>query len=202
MGLGLSCTLAVASDPNPLGFYIGGSVGRSDLKSSVPTEPAVLEETQHSLDERDTGWKVFVGLRPTRMFAAELAYADLGHQSVVTNLGNDVSMGFSLHSTVLQRVPTLSTLFYLPIPVPVLDVYGRAGVARLESSGTTQVVCTGFCPQIIIPPVQINRTDTDFLYGAGVQLKFSALAVRLEYERINDARGDPDLLSAGVLWIF
>jgi hypothetical protein len=47
-----------------------------------------------------------------------------------------------------------------------------------------------------------DRTHTDFLYGAGAQLKLSALAVRLEYERIDDARGNPDLLSVGVTWTF
>jgi hypothetical protein len=35
-----------------------------------------------------------------------------------------------------------------------------------------------------------------------VQWKLSALALRLEYERINDGRGDPDLLSAGLTWTF
>jgi hypothetical protein len=48
----------------------------------------------------------------------------------------------------------------------------------------------------------IRSSGADLLYGAGVQLKFQALAVRLEYGRTNDSRGDPDLLSAGLTWMF
>lgn len=57
-------------------------------------------------------------------------------------------------------------------------------------------------PAIPIDPEQINRTNTNFLYGVGMQLKDSGLAVRVEYERISNSRGDPDLLSAGLIWTF
>jgi opacity protein-like surface antigen len=202
VALGLGCSLAVGSDFNPLGFYIGIAGGRSDVKTTVDvpsTLPVVVPES--SFDERATAWKVLVGSRPIRMFAVEVAYVDFGHSNNAVYLGNDVDAGFVSQSHVLQRAPTLSGLLYLPIPVPILDIYGRAGVARLETHGTTQIVCSGFCPPTI-SPMQINRTNTDFLYGAGVQLKFAALAVRLEYELINDSRGDPDLLSAGLTWTF
>lgn len=104
----------------------------------------------------------------------------------------------------MQRASTLSGLVFAPIPLPVIDLYARAGVARLQSSGNAYLQCNpGYlCAAIVLPNLGFNRTNTDFLHGAGMQLKFSALAVRLEYERINDSRGDPDILSAGLTWTF
>jgi len=42
----------------------------------------------------------------------------------------------------------------------------------------------------------------DVAYGAGVSVKLAALAVRLEYERVSQRGGDPDLLSLGVTYSF
>jgi opacity protein-like surface antigen len=107
-------------------------------------------------------------------------------------------------SNALQRAASLSGLVYLPIPLPVLEMYGRAGVARLESSGSNRIDCAprGPCPIVAIAPSSFNRTDTGFLYGAGVQAKVARMAVRLEYERINDHYGDPDIVSLGLTWTF
>lgn len=191
IAVGASC--AGASDFNPLGFYVGASVGRSDVRTEIPINPPI------PFDEHATGWKVMAGLRPIPVFAAELAYADFGHPTLSTNLG-----AFTLHADALQRAETLSGLVFVPLPLPLLDVYARAGIARLQSSGNPYLYCSpgNMCPLIPYPDLRFNRTNTDFLYGAGVQVKFSALALRLEYERINDSRGDPDLLSAGVAWTF
>jgi len=192
----LVARLVAASDLNPLGFYVGGGVGRADVRSSITTQPS------YEFDEHDTGWKVLVGLRPIRLFAPEIEYVDFGHPTSTTSTAQLAP--FTLYSDVFQRATTLSGLLYVPIPLPYLEVYARTGLARLQSSGNPYLNCTsGPCPLFApYPSFPFNRTDTDFLYGAGLQVKYSALAVRLEYERINDSRGDPDMLSAGVIWNF
>lgn len=193
--LGSGCAYAAASDSNPLEFYIGGSVGRSDVRVSTWEPPSFEVPGFH---EHATGWKVLLGVRPVRLLAAELSYIDFGHPNGNANAGI-----YIWHSNVLQRAPTLSGLLYLPIPIPILGVYARAGIARLESSGSSYSTCSnGPCPFIIIPPYRINRTNTDFLYGAGLQVRLSALSIRVEYERINASIGNPDLLSAGLTWAF
>ena len=63
---------------------------------------------------------------------------------------------------------------YLPMPVPFLDVYGKAGVARLQTDLTTyQYTGGGYCP----PPYsacsaptayRIDQWNTKFAWGAGV----------------------------------
>jgi hypothetical protein len=184
---------AAASDFNPLGFYIGGTVGRSDVRTTVN------HFSPHDFDQRDTGWKVFVGLRPNHWIAAELTYVDFGHPTQSTNPDGIV---FS-HADALQRAETLSGLVFAPIPLPLLDVYARIGIARLHSSGSETIQCR-ICFAALIPfaPLRLNQTNTDLQYGGGLQVKLSALTARLEYERIKDGRGDPDLLSAGVTWTF
>jgi opacity protein-like surface antigen len=183
---------AGASDFNPLGLYIGGSVGRSDVKTSIVSSPLV------GFDETDTAWKALVGLRPVSLLAAELAYVDFGHPTSSTNLGVATR-----YENSLQKAPTLSGLVFAPIPLPMLDLYARVGIARLQSRGNEHFQCnpSSLC-LAAFPYVAFDRTHTDFLYGAGAQLKLSALAVRLEYERIDDALGNPDLLSLGVTWTF
>lgn len=193
---GAGCAHGAASDSNPLGFYLGGSVGRSDVRTTIePLEPFA------EFDEHATGWKLIAGMRPVSIFAAEFGYIDFGHPNETTSLEP-----YTSYSDILQRAPTFSGLFYLPIPVPIIGIYARAGVGWLESSGRSYSICSGLCPQIApniaLLPTQINRTHTDFLYGAGLQLNLAALALRFEYECINDSEGSPDLLSAGLVWTF
>jgi hypothetical protein len=55
---------------DPLGLYIGGSLGEADVRSKdVPLTFAGI----------DLGWKVFVGARPISFAGIELAYANYGH---------------------------------------------------------------------------------------------------------------------------
>ena len=191
----VEATCASASDINPLGLYLGGAIGRADVRSTVRIAPT------DEIDESDTGWKAVVGMHPIRILAAELEYVDFGHVHSTSTVGFYIS-----ESNTLQRAADLSGLLYLPIPLPLLDIYARAGVARLESSGGNQlrIFCnpTGPCPFIVFAPSSFNRTDTRPVYGAGLQAKLSAVAVRLEYERINDHDGDPDMVSLGLTWTF
>jgi len=191
--LGIHCVHA-ASDFNPLGFYVEGSVGRSNLRTSVASV-----YSPYDFDLGNTGWKALVGVRPIPLIAAEFAYVDFGHPTASANFGV-----YSLHADVLQRAQTLSALIFAPIPVPLLELYGRAGIARLQSSGNPYLYCPpGYmCPLIPYPDLRFNRTSTDFQYGAGLQVKLPAMALRLEYERISDSYGDPDLLSVGLVWTF
>lgn len=152
----------------------------------------------YEFDHANTGWKALLGVRPIPLIAAEFAYVDFGHPTVSANLGL-----YSLRADVLQRAQTLSALIFAPIPLPLLKLYGRAGVARLQSSGNPYLYCpSGYmCPLIPYPDLRFNRTNTDFEYGAGLQVRLPALAIRFEYECINDSRGDPDLLSVGLVWM-
>src|ERR1700721_3027199 len=163
--LGSGGASGAASDFNPLGFYVGGSIGRSDVRTSIGSS------ISYSFDETDTAWKALVGLRPIPLISAELAYLDFGHPTSSTNLGQ-----VTLQANALQRAPTLSGMLFAPIPLPVLDLYARVGVARLQSSGNGNFQCNpGYSCPFLFQYLAFDRTHTDFLSGAGRQLKFWGL---------------------------
>ncbi len=96
-------------------------------------------------------------------------------------------------------------MLYAPIPVPLFDVYAKAGVAWLRTNGDTQAFNTsGPCQQLpcSLLPYHFSRSTTDPAFGAGVQLKLSKLALRAEYERVVSSAVEPDLVSLGLMWTF
>jgi hypothetical protein len=168
--------LAVA---DPLGAYAGASVGQSTVKADP------LEFSKH-----DWGWKVLVGIRPLALLGAEIAYVDFGHPSYSQGVAG------GLNASVRASSAEALGLVYLPLPVPLLDVYGKGGVARLNyraSSSNGCLACNLF---------NADHTETRAAYGAGAQLKFDRLAARVDYERISASTGDPSLLSVGLTWTF
>ena len=169
--------LSAAGDP--LGAYVGLSAGQSTVKADP------LEFSKH-----DLGWKVLVGIRPIALLGAEVAYIDFGH----TSYSQGVPGGLNI-SARASSAETLGVI-YLPIPLPLLDIYGKGGLARLEyraSSSSGCLACTFF---------NADYTQTRVAYGAGAQMKLDKLAMRVEYERISAGNGDPSLLSLGLTWTF
>ena len=169
---------------NPLGVYVGGAFGQARVDATAPTGSGFREN--HS------AFKVMVGLRPISMLGVELAYGDFGHPSHLNGfLATDVTM----------KGASAFGIFYLP--VPIVDIYAKAGVARLQSTATTAIVCPpgAFC--IANPgPISRSRTDVGFAAGAGAQFKVGGLAIRGEYERFNAAGAYPGLFSVGLMWTF
>ena len=164
---------------DPLGAYAGASVGQSTVKAD-PLQ----------FNEHDLGWKVLLGIRPLAILGAEIAYTDFGHPTY--SQGVPSGLNASVRASSVEALG----LVYLPLPVPLLDIYGKGGVARLSyraSSSSGCLACTFF---------NANETATRVAYGAGAQLKFDRVAARVEYERISASNGDPSLLSVGVTWTF
>jgi opacity protein-like surface antigen len=189
--LAAACICGVAAPAlaeNPLGFYLGGAVGDSDLRSNTGPfgYPGYL---QH-----DTAWKVMAGIRPISLLGAEIAYMDFGHPSDFTYYGNQDTRATA---TALLGVG------YLPLPMPFLDVYGKLGLARLQYRAGSSFACAFAQNSCQSVGYLQDQTDTRFAYGAGVQAKFSSLAVRAEYERISyGSYQDPDMYTIGVTWTF
>ncbi len=84
-------------------------------------------------------------------------------------------------------------LLYLPIPVPFLGVYGKAGLARWDLNGNTSGVAL----------TRLDDNGTEFAWGAGAQLSFGSLSARLEYDNFDIKNTDGvDLYTLGVTWTF
>jgi opacity protein-like surface antigen len=179
---------AIARAADPLGLYIGGSLGAGDVRST--DAPLTFAGT-------DFGWKIFVGARPISCAGIEVAYMDIGHATAPTPLPNFPVAYLGDHSR--QQAATLFGVGYLPLPSPFLDLYGKVGFARLDTREQFELGLD------ILPGhenIIQNQWSTDFAYGAGVQAKFGQFALRAEYERINASGGDPALTSVGILWRF
>jgi opacity protein-like surface antigen len=179
----------LASAADPIGWYAGAAIGQAQVTEEVAgTElplPVRFQET-HS------AFKVIVGLRPVSLVGAEISYMDFGHPSG-SFLGNPANASMKGESAF--------GMFYFP--VPIIDVYLKAGIASIHSTvnGSVPLVCPvgGPCGPA---PFQQSQTNTGFAGGAGVQMKFGSWAVRAEYERFNAAGDNPYMWSLGLTWSF
>lgn len=180
---------------NLLGVYIGAGVGESHVRSDT----SAFSNLDGFVENR-TAWKALVGVRPISLLGAELEYTNFGHPAE-NNVG-PVPPGFIYNVDVSQKATSLFGLLYAPLPLPVVDVYGKAGFSRLETDINASWRCTAPITCVTNPSYQQDSTDTRFAYGIGAQAKFLALGVRAEYERISAPGGSPDLFSLIATWTF
>ena len=172
------CWLAVAApavQADPIGLYIGAGVGEADVKLN-----------QVAFSENHTGYKLLVGLRPIPVVGGELEYVDFGHPSTA------FATGASADAEV--RGSALFGVLYLPLPVPMLDLYAKVGLARLQTTASAH--------QGNLELFRFDQTDTRVAFGAGAQVKMAAFALRGEYEQFSSASGDPSFWSLALTWSF
>jgi opacity protein-like surface antigen len=175
--------VAPTSHADPLGLYLGAGVGQANTKID-----------QASFDEHHAGWKALVGLRPIPLIGAELEYLDFGHPS---------ASPFNAPADAHVRASALSAVLYAPLPVPLLDLYAKAGFSRLQTTASGSrigVLCVPANPNCAL--FRFDRTDTRFAFGAGAQVKLSSFALRAEYQRFSSSIGDPSLWSVALTWGF
>jgi opacity protein-like surface antigen len=194
IALGAFCVSSSALADNPAGFYIGAGIGESDVSNN-----GYFSGNEFGFDRHQTAWKAIIGVRPIAPVGAELEYIDFGHPSGFSNFYFS-SADFDEKATALFGVG------YLPLPLPIVDLFGKVGVARLQSNANADFGCafpppsqSGACSS---GTFRQSEWNTDFAYGGGVQAKFQRFTVRTEYERINNSGNNPDLFSVSGTWTF
>lgn len=201
----LAMTVARADDL--LGLYFGAGYGQAHIRA----EPGqIIPQSTGSLggfDMTHSAFKAIVGIRPLPFIGAEVSYMDFGRVSSITGEAVPGLPGVVVSSErVSQKGETAFALLYLP--VPVIDVYLKAGLSRI----TTDFAVTYTLPGVGACPVDNptcgslsaarDSTDTAFAYGAGLQWKLGQWAVRGEYERFSAASANPSLLSISMtFWL-
>ena len=182
-------------------WYIGAGVGQSRATIDEPRLRASLAAngetvTGFSKDQRDTGYKLFVGRQLNQYFAVEAGYFDLGKFDFKsTTSGNGV-----LNGQAAFRGVNLDLLGQLPLSQR-LSLLGRVGMhytkTNTEFSGNRLLGSTN---------THASERKLNAKLGLGLEYKFSeALALRGEVERyrLNDAvgnRGDADLYSVSLVY--
>ena len=155
--LTLAASAAWADDGS---FYVGAGISKDKLSD-------IANQGTNFADIDNTSWKAFAGFRPLSVFAVEADYYDLGSDT------NNFS-GTSSHAKAFGAYG----VGYLPIPVPFLDVFGKAGLARWKLDGSS-------------PVTSFSSSGTEFAWGVGAGVHVGNFGARLEYEdfRIPNTNG-------------
>src|SRR5215472_4749075 len=143
-------------------FYVGAGVSRDNIKDITAT----------ASDLNSTNWKVWAGLRPISVFAVEADYLDLGSQTI-----NGSALGSGATTNLSYKAFAGYAVGYVPLPVPFLDVFGKAGLARWQSSGSTSPGGPGL--------FSLSDEGTQFAWGIGAQVHVGNFGARLEYENFS-----------------
>ena len=211
-------TAAIAAIPracaatNLFKFYLGGSVGHSDLRADDGALFSKLTGLGAGTFYRsDSAWQLTAGIRALEVLGAEVDYFDLGSGEGSTSAsGADTVTA----ARISQRGEAAFALLYLPIPY--IDVYFKAGLAHLDTNLSATItgalcqlghVCPPFCIAgvpcgVFVADEVIAAARTAFADGAGVQLKLGNWAIRGEYERFTALGEHASLASVGVTWSF
>ncbi len=197
----IASPLVVAGDS---GLYVGANVGQSraeiddaritnNLLGSGFTSASITHEDR---EDRDTGYKLFVGYQFNRNFALEGGYFDLGEFSYTATT---VPTG-TLNGKIKLKGVNLDVVGILPITAR-FAAFGRVGVNYAEAKN--YVSGTGAVNVLNPDP---SKRDTNYKFGLGLQYALTeSLAMRAEAERyrIDDAlgnKGDVDLVSLGLVY--
>ena len=125
--------------------------------------------------DNDVGYKLIAGFRAIKLLALEVNYLDLGRTS---------------SGGVNAKTKALDGFVMGFLPLPLIDIYGKVGVVSWQ----TDAHASNF---------SLRHNGSDLAYGAGVQVNFSAVSARLEYEGFNVTQASkPSLLSIGVTYTF
>ena len=196
-GLVALCAASSALADNPLGLYVGFGAGTSQIENNNGYyDPAGFSGSFH---DHDAAWKVIAGLRPISIVGAEIEYIDFG------NAGGNSGYFHGNYDFDVGAHPKATVLFamgYLPLPLPLLDVYGKLGFAHLQ---TDNIYLVSACGANGNCPFSVSRFDQEnnrVAYGAGVQARVQDFAFRGEYERISSSYGDPATLMLSLTWTF
>jgi hypothetical protein len=151
-----------------------------------------------------------MGFRPLPFLGAEAEYIDFGSSGTTSVVVYPTPRTLAMVGTGTTH-PTATTLFavgYLPVPLPYLDIFLKAGLTELRSdiNFLGAVGCVprppggGICDPYGSAQASDKGNTTRPAYGAGLQMKLGGFAVRAAYERISVNTGDPALLSLGLTW--
>jgi hypothetical protein len=145
-------------------FYLGAGVAHHSVSDIA------LQWGTPALDLKETSWKAYAGVRPLKWLAVEADYIDLGSASSTYNTG---LFGETGYSDVTGYTWGAYVVGFLPIPLPMVDVFGKAGAAFSRLDFTSYQPGAG---------LSFASTGTEFAWGIGVQAHISIVGARLEYE--------------------
>ncbi len=203
----VSVLAASAALPAHAQFYIGGSVGNSDISIDGAERADQFldlgfEAASTQTDTKDTAYRVFAGYQLHKYFAIEGAYVDLGRFAFDTSV---VPEG-ELNARTTIEGAELSVVGLLPLN-HAFSLYARVGAFAAE----TETTYTGSGSiELVTGGERQKERGTTASYAAGVSWNLNEhVSFRGEYARYsklgNELTGgetDADLISLGVAYRF
>lgn len=161
------------------GIYLGVGYAQSeyDLDNPFDAQP---------FDDSDSGFKLIAGFRPLDSFGVELNYVDHGDATIPASACGPV-FGLTCAGPVRLGAETISGFAVGFLDFPLIDLFAKAGAASWQFDGSGGL--------------DIDESDVDFAWGAGVQAHFGSLGARLEYERYKIVE-DEDLGTISLSFIY
>ena len=195
--------MPLARASNLFNVYLGAAYARSNLRAR-DSNPAPFGGSGplDGFDRSDSGYQLSLGVRGLEVLGAEVDYFDLGGGGVSSAYTTTGGPGTVTGARLGQKGEAAFAVLYLP--VPIVDVYLKAGVNRITSDLGAHFTPQGLCALTGCAPesLSLHATTTGLALGAGVQWSFGAWGIRAEYERFTALGEHPDLASVGVTWSF
>lgn len=186
--LGFVAAIAFAGAAAAQGFYVGGSLGEVQYKKTCGGGLV------GACDDRDLGWRGFIGYQMHRNWAVEIGYADLGELKANGTFG-----GIPLVLDARGKAADVSVVgsWYF---TERASLFGRLGFSR--SQLTLNSTFAGVLSST-------SDHSTDFTMGAGLQYDFLRhIGMRVEFQQYDSVGGAPTgeddvmLISAGIVLRF
>ena len=202
--------LGLAASANAEGWYVvvfGGEASSEGLDQDELDASLVgvgFDLQSSSLDDSDTGFGATLGYQVNENFAAELSYVDLGDVSYQASNEQANPANESVTLDTSAAGPVFSLLGILPVGER-WDLYGRAGLALMDSEGEASATAGDVTDRI---SDSTNRSN--MVLGAGVQYDVSdRFGIQLEWDRYFDVgseeivgESDIDLFALGLRYNF
>ena len=161
------------------GWYIGGSYGMStfDLDTTGITNPSV--------DDSDSGFKIFGGFQFTKHWGAEVGYVDFGKAGIrgsVIGIPFTGDLGITAFTLAGTGTLPLGTNFAL---------LGKVGLAQWEADASVSGAGSA------------SDSGSDMFYGIGARYSFNKnLSVQAEYEVLDMDVDSVTMMSIGLRYKF
>ncbi|CAA9410410.1 MAG: Outer membrane protein A precursor [uncultured Ramlibacter sp.] len=201
----IAALCALPALAQPVGWYGGGSIGRTDATiddDRIRGGLAGQGLATSSIDERDDdkGYKVFGGYQLNRNFAVEAGFFDLGRfgYTATTVPGGTLTGDARVKGLNVDLVGTL----------PLTERFSALGRVGITSAKTESSFSSTGAARVPYLSANASQRSTNAKFGLGVAYKFTeSLAMRVEAERygFKDAvgnKGHADMLSVGLVYWF
>lgn len=167
----LAISAPAVAQQSDAGWYIGGSYGMTTFDlSGVPAGVSV--------DDSDSGFKIFGGFQFTKHWGAEVGYVDFGKVSV-SGAGASGDLGVTAMTLAGTGTLPLGQNFAL---------LGKVGMAMWDAEGSGSVV---------------GNDGNDMFYGFGARYSFNKnMSVQAEYEVLDAEDDSVNMISIGLHYKF